>query len=85
VKKLFNVELISSHSIKSGVPCQYIGTQDPTNRYVQVQKKAPANKEQQKSRIRIADIELPRLEVSFPKARSVPLYILYHQFRFSLV
>lgn len=83
VKQIFNIENLTSHSIKSGSYCQYVSlTTTQKSQSVVVKKESFKHSVlKYSSEIWVAQSK----SNSFSKARSVPLYILYQQLRYSLI
>lgn len=83
LKEIFHIGKLSSHSFKMGSSCHFV--QLSTNK--KSQQTAVKQVEFQTSARNYSAETSPYTSTptGFRKARSVPLYILYHQFRFSLV
>ncbi|MGV4415401.1 hypothetical protein [Chryseobacterium sp. T1] len=83
MKQIFNIENLSSHNIKSSSYCQYISLTT-----TQKSQSVAIKKENSKlSFLKFSSEVLVTQSKSnfFFKVRSVPLYILYQQLRYSLI
>jgi len=83
VKQIFNIENLTSHSIKSGSYCQYVSLTTAQKSQSIVVKKKDFKDSISRFSKEISGVK--SISTSFPTARSVPLYILYQQLRYSLI
>lgn len=83
VKQIFNIENLTSHSVKSGSFCQYFPLTTAQKSQSSVVKKEKFNYSDFKFSSEV--LVTQSKSNTFSKVRSVPLYILYQQFRDFLI